>query len=204
MSYDFKITDLIFNYKKLVPNYFCEEMIDLFENNIDIHEQESSFKFKTNKFEQDNYRVFNIFKYLNRPNFKKLTMLTHEYVKIILNDYKKYIKDSGICKNFETIHIEDSEYLRLLRYDKGNYIKDHTDQNSHIRGSISINLNDNYEGGDLRFFGGQHTIKLEKGEGIFFPAEPIWVHGTEPITKGRRYVLNCFLQANSQKLNNAS
>ena len=29
---------------------------------------------------------------------------------------------------------------------------------------------------------------------MIFPAEPIWVHGTEPITKGTRYCINCFLE----------
>ena len=28
---------------------------------------------------------------------------------------------------------------------------------------------------------------------MLFPAEPIWIHGTEPITKGTRYSINCFL-----------
>ena len=28
---------------------------------------------------------------------------------------------------------------------------------------------------------------------MIFPAEPIWIHGTEPITKGVRYSINCFL-----------
>jgi len=28
---------------------------------------------------------------------------------------------------------------------------------------------------------------------MLFPAEPIWIHGTEPITKGIRYSINCFL-----------
>ena len=28
---------------------------------------------------------------------------------------------------------------------------------------------------------------------MLFPAEPVWIHGTEPITKGARYTINCFL-----------
>jgi len=30
---------------------------------------------------------------------------------------------------------------------------------------------------------------------MLFPAEPIWIHGTEPITKGTRYTINCFLHS---------
>jgi hypothetical protein len=29
---------------------------------------------------------------------------------------------------------------------------------------------------------------------MLFPAEPVWIHGTEPITKGARYSINCFLR----------
>ena len=29
---------------------------------------------------------------------------------------------------------------------------------------------------------------------MIFPAEPIWIHGTEPITEGTRYAINCFLR----------
>ena len=32
------------------------------------------------------------------------------------------------------------------------------------------------------------------GDAMIFPAEPIWIHGTEPITKGIRYSVNCFLK----------
>ena len=28
---------------------------------------------------------------------------------------------------------------------------------------------------------------------MIFPAEPIWIHGTDPVTKGTRYCINCFL-----------
>jgi predicted 2-oxoglutarate/Fe(II)-dependent dioxygenase YbiX len=37
--------------------------------------------------------------------------------------------------------------------------------------------------------------KFKTGDAMIFPAEPIWIHGTEPITKGVRYSVNCFLQS---------
>ena len=58
----------------------------------------------------------------------------------------------------------------------------------------AINLNDDYEGGEFRFFDGQEKLHLSAGEAMLFPAEPIWIHGTEPITKGARYTINCFLR----------
>jgi len=85
-----------------------------------------------------------------------------------------------------------TDNMRILKYKKGAFIGPHTDIDKFIRGSLSIQLNDGYEGGDLKFFG-QVNKKLQKGEGLIFPAEPIWIHETEPVTEGERYVMNCFL-----------
>ena len=41
---------------------------------------------------------------------------------------------------------------------------------------------------------GKIKESFKTGDAMIFPAEPIWVHGTEPITKGTRYSINCFLQ----------
>ena len=81
-----------------------------------------------------------------------------------------------------------------MKYNVGQHIKDHSDIDEYIRGSLTINLNDNYEGGEFRFFGGKERVKLSAGEAMIFPAEPIWIHGTEPITKGSRYSIICFLR----------
>ena len=84
--------------------------------------------------------------------------------------------------------------IRIIKYEVGQQIKDHSDVDANIRGSLTINLNDNYEGGEFRFFGGLEKISLSAGEAMLFPAEPVWIHGTEPVTKGARYAINCFLR----------
>ena len=84
--------------------------------------------------------------------------------------------------------------IRIIKYEVGQQIKDHSDVAENIRGSLTINLNDNYEGGEFRFFGGQVKVNLSAGEAMLFPGEPLWIHGTEPVTKGVRYAINCFLR----------
>jgi hypothetical protein len=39
-----------------------------------------------------------------------------------------------------------------LEYDVGQFIEDHSDIGSNIRASCTLNLNEDYEGGDFRFF----------------------------------------------------
>ena len=86
-----------------------------------------------------------------------------------------------------------SHKLRLMKYEKGAKIHPHVDHAPHVYGSCTFNLNENYEGGEFRFFNGQIKEIFTTGDAMMFPAEPIWIHGTEPITKGTRYAINCFL-----------
>jgi hypothetical protein len=64
--------------------------------------------------------------------------------------------------------------------------------------SVIINLNDDYEGGDLVFTDQQHKevkrLKLEKGSIVFFPSNFLYPHGIEPIKKGTRYSVVAWLQ----------
>tara|TARA_Y100000004_G_C8881212_1_gene397693 strand:+ start:57 stop:683 length:627 start_codon:yes stop_codon:yes gene_type:complete len=196
MSYDHKITDLIFSEKNYVPESLCKKLVDIYDNNVDLHTFEDSYKQEDKKPMIDNYKAFNLIRHFDRPNFKEISLEIFGYIDSFLEKYKNYIIDKKICTNFDLLHINDTNQMRLIKYNEGEFIKDHTDQNAEIRGSVSINLNDNYEGGSFRFFGGQYFKDLELGEIMFFPAEPIWVHGTTPITKGCRYTCNTFLKSN--------
>ena len=66
-----------------------------------------------------------------------------------------------------------TDNIRIIKYDVGQFIKDHSDVTENIRGSLTINLNDDYEGGEFRFFGGQEKLNLSAGEAMLFPGEPI-------------------------------
>ena len=99
------------------------------------------------------------------------------------------------CPTFSDMLICNSHNIRILKYEKGSSIKDHTDVANTIRASCTLNLNEDYEGGEFRFFDGQIKETFKTGDAMIFPAEPIWIHGTEPITKGVRYAINCFLKS---------
>ena len=90
--------------------------------------------------------------------------------------------------------------IDLLKYNpKGKY-EIHTDHytSSPRHLSIIINLNDDYEGGDLIFTNqNKKEIKrysLSKGSIIFFPSNFLYPHSIEPITKGIRYSVVAWLQ----------
>jgi len=82
---------------------------------------------------------------------------------------------------------------RLLCYDEGAKIHPHIDWDHCTHASCTINLNDDYTGGEFSFFNGKHTVKLGKGDAMIWPADHFWVHEVKPIESGKRYSTNCFI-----------
>ena len=193
MSFDAKISDLKFHIDGLVPKDLCEYFINFYENNINYAHPESSYKYKTKKFEKDNFKCLNLsLLYLKNKKYKKPLELAKTYISIMITNYVLHIQ-KNICPTFNSRLISKSNNIRILKYEKGQCIKDHTDVGPSIRASCTLNLNEDYEGGDFRFFDGKVKHQFKTGDAIIFPAEPIWIHGTESIKKGVRYSINCFL-----------
>ena len=90
--------------------------------------------------------------------------------------------------------------MDLLKYDVGGKYEIHTDHytDSPRHLSIIINLNNNYEGGDLIFTDQRNKeikrLKLSTGSIVFFPSNFMYPHKIESITKGTRYSIVAWLQ----------
>lgn len=193
MSFDHKITDLKFHIDKLVPKNVCDYLIDFYEKNKEHALSEKSYKNKSKKIELDNFKCINLSE-LSEQNDKFIQPLNTAklYINIMITNYVLYIQKK-ICPTFDNTLIRKTNTVRILKYNKGDFIKDHTDVSSLTRASCTLNLNEDYEGGEFRFFDGKLKHSFKTGDAMLFPAEPIWIHGTEPITKGSRYSINCFL-----------
>lgn len=86
-------------------------------------------------------------------------------------------------------NIKSREYsVHLLRYDVGGYLPAHQDQgvSSRVLSSVMY-LNDDYEGGEIKFPNSNISFKPEAGSVIFFPSNFLYVHEVAPITSGSRY-----------------
>ncbi len=90
--------------------------------------------------------------------------------------------------------------IDLLRYKKGGKYEVHTDHfTSSVRHlSVIMNLNEEYEGGELIFTDQKENeikrCKLGKGSVIFFPSNFMYPHKIAPIKKGTRYSIVAWLQ----------
>ena len=194
-NFDFKIKDLKFHIDGLVPKNTCNSFIELFENHNDKAVKESSYKYNEKKNVQDNFTCLNLTELSAVDNnFTEPLNVAKKYLFIMIKNYTFYLQNN-VSSNFDDKLISNSSNIRILKYDVGQHIKDHSDVDGTIRASCTLNLNEDYEGGEFRFFNGRIKESFKTGDAMIFPAEPSWIHGTEPITKGARYSINCFLHA---------
>lgn len=101
-------------------------------------------------------------------------------VVVALNRYKEVYP--------EVLVATDSGY-ELLRYGVGGHLVQHVDSydlKPRVL-SMSLTLNEDYEGGEWSFFGGEYVIKPKAGSALVFPSNFMYPHGILPITKGTRY-----------------
>ena len=155
MSFDYKITDLKFHINKLVPKNVCDYLINFYEKNKEHALSEKSYKSKSKKVELDNFKCINLSMLSEQEDkFIEPLNLTKRYINIMITNYVLHIQ-KNICPTFDDSLINKTNTIRILKYDVGEYIKDHTDVSPLTRASCTLNLNEDYKGGHFRFFGGQ-------------------------------------------------
>ena len=99
----------------------------------------------------------------------------------------------------KAFHVDASHTDRILiaRYDeRGGYFRRHRDNTAPSvafrQFALSVNLNDDYEGGHLMFPEyNSHRYRPRAGDGIVFSCSLL--HEATPVTRGERYVLLTFL-----------
>ena len=119
--------------------------------------------------------------------------LIHSTIENIINEYHDYLDTFNSFHVMRRSSMLHPHKYRIMKYKKGAWIHPHVDHGSGIYGSCTINLNDEYEGGDFAFWGGKHKVKLGIGDVMIWPADYFWVHQVEEITEGTRYSANTFL-----------
>lgn len=121
-------------------------------------------------------------------NISSLTGVQDKYIdEQLFNVYNQYMLE--YCKTTPHLSVEEDEGYMLLRYHVGGEYIEHVDAGKANNRTLSsiIALNDDYEGGEIEFFGGPHKIRLKKGSVMFFPSSFQYPHRICPITSGVRY-----------------
>ena len=130
------------------------------------------------------------------PLFPKIEGLLRHAVKEIINP-------------FYGVQINTSEMPQVLSYGVGGHYKPHIDGESiwvtpkgeHIWKkstdrdiSMVFYLNDDFEGGDFIFPEHHIRVRPEPGMMVCFPSSHHYMHGVEPVTRGKRYSIVCWPQ----------
>jgi len=178
-------TEAIIEFKNIVTPKFIEKIIPLIN-----HKAIDNLEIK----DGIDINIRNVYGY--HLNFETPTNLFY------WNYIKKEIERLYVLykAKFPLMNSNKINQIDLLKYNVGGKYETHTDHgtttNRHL--SIIINLNDNYEGGDLVFTDQQYKevkrLKLGKGSIVFFPSNFMYPHSIQPITKGTRYSIVAWLQ----------
>ena len=133
--------------------------------------------------------------YLDNKDMRAVYDLACVYLDTALVNYVSHLK-KNICSTILKSQYNCPTAVRILRYQKGSQILDHSDASNEgrpIYASCTLNLNTDYVGGEFSFFNGRHLETFNTGDAMVFPASPMWVHGTKPIISGTRYCINAFI-----------
>ena len=184
----FDITKLALKIPNFLTHKECDELIEEYEQRKEQSNLEHSSNAKTGELEYSSFKVVHLNPYTDNFNFIK------EKTKLAIDKWIGYLEQPNyfFTKALKG-NLNFSHSYRVMKYETGAKIHPHSDHEPGIYGSISFNLNNNYEGGEFKFFNGNHTILLGKGDALIFPADYFWVHEVTPVTKGVRYSLNSFI-----------
>ena len=190
--------DLVYRLNGLVSKKSCDYFISSFENNIKLVVSESSLKYggeHDGKIVADNFASLPLHSYLDNKDMRAVYDLACVYLDTALVNYVSHLK-KNICSTILKSQYNCPTAVRILRYQKGSQILDHSDASNEgraIYASCTLNLNNDYTGGDFSFFNGRHLETFSTGDAMVFPASPLWIHGTKPIISGTRYCINAFI-----------
>ena len=192
----FDITKLALKIPNFLTHEECDRLINEFEQRKEESYKEESLNYKTNKTRESTFKVVPL--HPQTENFNFIKQKTNSAIKIWIEYLSKpnYFFTHSLKNSLRFSHS-----YRIMKYETGSEIHPHSDHDPGTYGSISFNLNDGYEGGEFKFFNGNHTIPLSKGDALIFPADYFWVHEVTKVTKGERYSINSFIRSSPEEVN---
>lgn len=117
---------------------------------------------------------------------KNLDNIIFESVKKVIDNYNSLVP---------TFFIDIDTGYELLRYREGEFYTQHTDSFKEQQRSLScsIQLNEDYEGGEFALFDREMMMRTSPGSAIVFPSNFMYPHEIMPVIKGTRYSIITWL-----------
>ena len=130
---------------------------------------------------------------INRKNSytrKKILSEINNNIILSIEDYMNHL-------NINHLPLSEHTGIQFRKMLEGDHYLEHDDDKaglSYNKITISISLNDSYEGGHLNFFNDTFTIKHKKGDIVMFPSSFLFPHSVSKVEKGIRYQLITWLR----------
>jgi alkylated DNA repair dioxygenase AlkB len=165
----------------LIPKDICKSVIDSIENQLWDKHTYSNDKYGTFRYPTKELDVSWI-----TPSLEDIL---NPFVSLSVKSYNNFIGKERASQ------VTCFSAIRFNRYNEGQTMRMHNDHikslfEGEVRGipilSIIINLNDNYEGGDLIFWN-DYKVDLGEGDVVVFPSLFLFPHRVEEVTKNVRY-----------------
>lgn len=164
--------------QKLFPGFYS------YEDVLDI-EKLNEF---VNSVDSINYNV-----YRNAPQSFLIDKNTdfYKFVNQSLEPYVvDYFKDNDIF-------LEDDRGYMLMKYATNMRLGGHSDDHGGYndpkpRMSLVFYINDNYDGGEIKFKNLDISIKPKKNQLIIFPSSYLFFHVISKVTSGERFIITNF------------
>jgi len=117
---------------------------------------------------------------------KNLDNLVFESVRNVISNYNDIVP---------TFRVDIDTGYQILRYKKGDFYTQHTDSFKEQQRSLScsIQLNEDYDGGEFALFDREMMIRTKPGSAIVFPSNFMYPHEIMPVIKGTRYSIITWL-----------
>ena len=115
------------------------------------------------------------------------------YASLITEKFNRFVDDDTCNVNqFDLLEYGEGMFFSIHTDSQGKEGVQHNPSGRVWSSSTMIDCTDDLEGGDLIIYGPRphgtsRTIRLEKGQTVFFPSN--YFHEVTPVTKGRRTVL---------------
>jgi len=185
----------ILHLKNVISQEDCKKLIDEYESRQSTAHKESCMHANTGIDTVSTYSKVDL-----RPISYSYNLMFNK-TEYMINEWIKHLeKDESFHIPLLKIYLKCSHRFRLMKYGPGGWIHPHIDGNPFIYASCTFQLNDEFEGGIFKFWNGKHTLRMNRGDALIFPAGPFWVHEVSNIESGTRYSCNSFILASSPTL----
>ena len=117
-------------------------------------------------------------------------------VALIDEDFEKMLKEcvNPIVEKYAEsngIEVLKLEGYHLVKYEVGQFFKEHVDETEEFPRKISVvlYLNDNYDGGTITFTKLKFSFKPNPSSIFIFPSTEEFAHSADPIVSGTKYAI---------------